>query len=57
MAVIANDAELDLPLRFAAHKEVAQYVSPKLKAVEHSGEVDSRVVVEVVRFADDPPAS
>ena len=37
MAVIANDETLDISLKFAAHKEVAQYVSPKLKAIEHSG--------------------
>lgn len=37
MADIANDAGLDLDLRFQAHKEVAQYIEPKRKAVEHSG--------------------
>lgn len=40
MAVIANDdsGEVDLSMRFQAHKEVAQYVEPKRKAVEHTGE-------------------
>ena len=34
MAAIANDPEVPLDMRFAAHKEVAQYVEPKRKAVE-----------------------
>jgi len=37
MADIANDAAIDLDVRFQAHKEVAQYVEAKRKAVEHSG--------------------
>ena len=43
MAEIANDKENDLPTRFNAHKEVAQYVTPKLKAVEHTGDIDHDV--------------
>jgi len=38
MAGIANDETVDLEMRFAAHKEVAQYVEPKRKAVEVTGE-------------------
>ena len=41
MAEIANDPEVDLNLRFSASKEVAQYVAPKLKNVEHSTNPDS----------------
>jgi hypothetical protein len=37
MAGIANDETVDLEMRFAAHKEVAQYVEPKRKAIEHTG--------------------
>lgn len=37
MADIANDDSVDLETRFAAHREVAQYVEPKRKAVEHTG--------------------
>ena len=40
MAAIATDEENDLHTRFTAHKEIAQYIVPKLKAVEHSGNVD-----------------
>ena len=36
MAAMANDASLDEPLRLAANKEVAKYVRPQLKAIEHS---------------------
>lgn len=37
MAEIANDPAVELDTRFQAHKEVAQYVEPKRKAIEHSG--------------------
>ena len=36
MAAMANDTSLDEPLRLAANKEVAKYVRPQLKAIEHS---------------------
>lgn len=42
LATIAHESE-DETIRFNAHKEVAQYVTPKLKAVEHSGNIDSKV--------------
>lgn len=37
MAAIANDESVELETRFQAHKEVAQYVEPKRKAIEHTG--------------------
>lgn len=37
MAEIANDPAVELDVRFQAHKEVAQYIEPKRKAVEHTG--------------------
>ena len=45
MAKIANDKDNDLSTRFAAHKEVAQYVAPKLKAVETTieGRIDATI--------------
>ncbi len=39
MAGIANDEDVDLSTRLLAAKEVAQYVEPKRKAVEHSGSI------------------
>lgn len=50
MAEIANsdDETVDLNTRFQAHKEVAQYVEPKRKAVEHSGEGGGPVKWELV---------
>jgi hypothetical protein len=39
MAAIANDTDVDLAMRAGMHKEIAQYVVPKLKAVETTGEV------------------
>lgn len=42
MAVIAHESE-DEHLRAQMHKEVAAYVTPKLKAVEHTGAVDTTV--------------
>lgn len=37
MAEMANDKKNGIDLRFAASKEVAQYIHPKRKAIEHSG--------------------
>ena len=47
MAVIACNEEIDLSIRMTAHKEVAQYVAPKLKAIEHSSDPENppRIVV------------
>lgn len=42
MASIANDESLPLDVRFGAHKEVAQYVTPKLKAVEMTATLDDQ---------------
>ncbi len=42
MASIASDDKNDATLKLAAWKEIAQYVYPKLKAVEHTGSVDVR---------------
>ena len=39
LADIANDEDAEDKMRFDAAKEVAQYVTPKLKAVEHSGDM------------------
>ncbi len=52
MAAIGNDPENDLQTRFNAHKEVAQYVTPKLKAVEHSGMVEGTVYIPVIKRFD-----
>jgi hypothetical protein len=48
MAEIANDESVDQSMRFMAHKEVAQYVAPKLKAIEHSGGVDVTPKVSLI---------
>ena len=36
MAMMANDKKTDEALRFNAHKEVAKYFEPQLKAIELS---------------------
>lgn len=45
MAQIANDEspEVDLQMRFQAHKEVAQYIEPKRAAMQHTGAGDGPV--------------
>ena len=43
MAEMIADQRLTPELRFQAAKELAQYIEPKLKAVEHSGEMDHTV--------------
>ena len=44
MAKIAHDLDNDISLRSSMHKEVAQYVTPKLKAVEVSGNLDANII-------------
>jgi hypothetical protein len=50
---IAMDKENDVSLRLNANKEVAQYVVPKLRAVEHTGKdggaIETKWTTEVVR--------
>lgn len=47
MSEIANDDAVDLNTRLMAHKEVAQYVEPKRKAIEHSGDALVLPVVQI----------
>lgn len=50
MAEIALDKKNLPDLRLQAHKEVAKYTFPQLKAVEVNGNIDS---IQVVRFIYD----
>ncbi len=43
LATLANDDTVPLELRIQCHKEVAQYVAPKRKAVEVKAEVTRSV--------------
>ena len=52
MADIANDMDNDLSTRFNAHKEVAQYVTPKLKALEVTGEMNVALYKPVIKRFD-----
>jgi hypothetical protein len=45
MADIANDMDLPVDLRFSAHKEIAQYVEPKRKAIEASVKLDGELEI------------
>ena len=38
LAEIGHDMENSVEVRLSAHKEVAQYVTPKLKAIELTGD-------------------
>lgn len=48
MAYIAHDERYPIDLRFAAHKEVARYVRPQLKAMEISGQLENPVEIQMV---------
>jgi hypothetical protein len=39
MARLATDERVEISIRFQAYKELAQYIYPKRKALEHSGDV------------------
>jgi len=48
MAALANDETQLIELRFQANKEVAQYVEPKRKAVEVTGDAMRPVIVRTI---------
>jgi len=53
MAHMANDPEIEDPdLKFKCHKAVAEYVEPKLKAVEHSGDLSVEMAPLVINMAE-----
>ena len=52
MAEIANDESLSIQDRFQAAKEVAKYVTPQLKAIEHSGAIESPLTGITRRIID-----
>lgn len=54
MATIAEKAmaNKDYNLAGQMYRELAQYVAPKRKAVEMSGEVDSKLTVQALNYAD-----
>ena len=51
MATLAADGECSPELRGRMYSELAQYVLPKRKAVEHSGQGGGAFLVEIVRFS------
>jgi len=48
MAAIAQDGTQELTLRLSAHKEVAQYLYPKRKAIELSGSVATTTLSQIL---------
>ena len=52
MADIAMDESNDVQLRANMHKEVAKYVTPQLKAIEHSGPDGQQLQIGIVQFRD-----
>lgn len=61
MAKIANADSTGTGLKVAIHRELANYVFPKLKAVEHTGNVEgggsTRIEHIEVNFIGTAPAS
>ena len=52
MAEIAQDDKNDVMIRLAALKEIAQYIHPKRKAIEHTGKDGAPLVpppINVIR--------
>lgn len=52
MAEIARDEQNDVMIRLAALKEIAQYIHPKRKAIEHTGKDGAPLVpppINVIR--------
>lgn len=57
MAMIGDDPETPIEIRARMASELAQYVAPKRKAVEHSGEGGGPVRYEVVTGVPASPES
>lgn len=55
MVDLANDPSADPFMRFTASKEVAQYIHPKRKAIEHSGKDGEPLPTPVVQVL--PPSA
>ena len=49
MVQVANDPTVDVTVRLQASKEACQYIYPKLKAIEHTGDVNTTMVVNVIK--------
>ena len=54
LARVANDPNVDLNTRVSANKEIAKYVTPQLKAVEHTGPDGERLQTRVIIQFDQP---
>lgn len=60
MATVAMEKDKDgnfinsLADRFNANKEVAKYVTPQLKAIEHTGDTGP-IEIQIVKFSDANP--
>ena len=52
MVVLAKDPGTPLDHRVTLHKELAQYVAPKLKSMDLTAEVSGGIQVNVLKFAD-----
>jgi hypothetical protein len=52
MIILAKDPSTPLDHRVTLHKELSQYVAPKLKAMELTAEVSGGIQVNVLKFAD-----
>lgn len=44
MAEVANDDKQDINLRCNMHKEVANYIAPKLKSIDLQGSLDANII-------------
>lgn len=51
----AKNPHIDPDLRFAINKELAQYIAPKLRAVEISADVEHSGEIQIVSFKDVQP--
>jgi hypothetical protein len=52
MCKIANDPNNDVQIRLAASKELAQYMYPKLRSIEHNHNNDGLKIVRIIDMTD-----
>ena len=54
LAEIGNNKKNSIAIRLQAHKEVAKYICPQLKAIQFTDEQDNHIIVTIARTQPEP---
>lgn len=53
MLQVLRDTEQPFDKRMAAARDAAPYVHPKLANIQHGGDKDNPLIIEIMKFAKD----